>query len=128
MNRRKRLTFWHANKDDDRLVRSVISGKKTATATPASEYYDSYGEYGDGGLEVDDVVEVYDPKQVLRCLIKITDVHLIKFGAIPERVWKGETFSSAEEFRECHRRCNPDVEFHGDYEYMITHFELVEVI
>ena len=33
MKRRKRLTFWSANEDDDSLVRNVIAGKKTATAS-----------------------------------------------------------------------------------------------
>jgi len=128
MKRRKRLTFWSANEDDDSLVRNVIAGKKTATATIASEYNNSYGEYGDGGLVVDDIVEVYDPKKNLRCLIKVTDVHPIKFGDIPERVWRGETFNSAQEFRECHIRCLPEYDLHDDFEFMIMHFELIEVI
>lgn len=128
MNRRKRLTFWSANEDDDSLVRTVISGRKTATAAVASEYNLPYGEYGDGGYEVGDVVEVYDPKQRLRCLIEIVDVHPIKFGDVPEKVWRGETFSSADEFRECHVRCMPDYELHDDFEFMIVHFRLIEVL
>lgn len=31
MNRRKRLTFWGANDDDDSLPRAVIAGEKTVT-------------------------------------------------------------------------------------------------
>ena len=128
MNRRKRLTFWSANEDDDSLVRTVISGRKTATAAVAIEYNLPYGEYGDGGYEVGDIVDVYAPKQRLRCLIEIVDVHPIKFGDVPEKVWRGETFSSADEFRECHVRCMPDYELHDEFEFMIVHFRLIEVL
>lgn len=126
MNRRKRLTFWSANEDDDSLVRNVIAGKKTATEGVASEYHIPYGEYGDGGYEVGDIVEVYDPKQRLRSLIEIKKVYPIKFGHIPERVWREETFSSEKEFKECHIKCMPDYDLHDDFEFMIIHFGLVE--
>lgn len=126
MNRRKRLTFWGAHEDDDSLVRNVIAGKKTATAAVASEYNDSYGEYGDGGYEVGDVVEVYDPKRRLRCLIKITEVYPIRFESIPERVWREEAFNSEEEFKECHIKCMPGYDLQDDFEFMIIHFRLVE--
>jgi len=128
MNRRKRLTFWSANDDDDSLVRNVIAGKKTATAAVASEYHVAYGDFGDGGYEVDDIVEVYDPKRRLRCLIRITDVHPMKFGHIPEKVWAGEGFNSADEFRECHVRCMPQHDLHDEFEFMIVHFRFIEEI
>ena len=32
MNRRKRLTFWGANENDDSLPQSVMDGRKTVTA------------------------------------------------------------------------------------------------
>src|SRR5215217_8268677 len=99
MNRRKRLTFWGKDEDDDSLARNVIAGRKTATASVASEYGTPYSDYGDSGYVVGDVVEVYDPSKRLRCLIKITDVYPIKFSSIPEKVWRGEDFKSEEEFR-----------------------------
>lgn len=128
MKRRKRLTFWSANEHDDSLVRNVISGRKTATAEALSQYYQPYGEFGDGGYEIGDFVEVYDPKHKLRCLIEILDVHTIKFGNIPERVWRGEGFSSDEEFRSCHIRCMQEHKLHDDFEFMIVHFKLVEEV
>jgi len=39
--------------------------------------------------------------------MRATKGYTIEFGNVPEEVWRGETFSSAEEFRECHLRCLP---------------------
>ena len=128
MNRRKRLTFWGANESDDSLPRKVIAGQKTVTSEALADYHKPYGEFGDGGYEIGDIVEVYDLKGNLRCLIRVTDVFPIKFGAIPERVWRGEGFSSAEEYRKCHIRCMPDRELHDEFELMTLHFELVNEI
>jgi uncharacterized protein YhfF len=128
MNRRKRLTFWGKDENDDSLARNVIAGRKTATASVASEYGKPYSDYGDGGYVPGDIVEVYDPKKRLRCLIKITDVYPVKFGRIPEKVWRGEDFKSGEEFREVHIRCMPNYRLHDDFEFMIVEFQLHEVI
>lgn len=128
MNRKKRLTFWGADENDDSLPSAVMAGRKTVTADTVEAYGKPYGEYGDGGYVPGDVIEVYDLKQRLRCLIKATKVYAIKFGDIPEEVWRGETFSSADEFRACHIRCMPDHELHDDFEFMTLHFELVEII
>ena len=128
MTRRKRLTFWGADENDDSLPRSVIEGRKTVTADALEDYYKPYGENGDGSYGPGDIIEVYDLKQRLRCIIKATKVYVIKFGHIPEEVWRGETFSSAQEFRDCHIRCMPQYTLHNDFELVTLHFELVEVI
>jgi uncharacterized protein YhfF len=126
MNRRKRLTFWRADENDGSLPRAVMDGRKTVTADTVAEYYKPYGEYGDGSYAPGDIIEVYDLKQRLRCIIKATKV--IKFGNIPEEVWRGETFSCAEEFQEVHIRCMPHVDLHDHFELVTLHFELVEVV
>lgn len=128
MNKRKHLTFWSADENDDSLVRSVIEGRKTVTADTVEDYYNGYGELGEGGYEPGDLIEVYDPKRRLRCIIKATKVYRIRFGDIPEEVWRGETFSSAQEFRDCHIRCMPNVRLHDDFELVTLHFELQQVI
>lgn len=128
MDRKKRLTFWSADENDDSLVRSVIEGRKTVTADTVDEYYQPYGEYGDGSYEPGDLIEVYDPKQRLRCIIRATKVYRIEFGNVPEEVWRGETLASAEEFRQVHFRCLPHLELHDRFEFVTLHFELVEVI
>jgi uncharacterized protein YhfF len=128
MSKRKRLTFWGADENDDSLPLSVIEGHKTVTADTVDDYYKPYGEYGDGSYAVGDIIEVYDLKKTLRCLIEATKVYNIKFGHIPEEVWRGETFASAEEFRECHIRCMPQYDLHDDFEFVTLHFRLLEVM
>ena len=108
VGRRKRLTFWGADENDDSLVRSVMAGHKTVTADTVDDYYKPYGEYGDGSYAPGDLIEVYDGRQRLRCIIEATRVYVIRFGAIPEEVWRGETFASADEFREVHVRCRSE--------------------
>jgi len=128
MNRLKRLTFWGADENDDSLPRAVIAGRKTVTADTVDDYYKPYGEYGDGSYAAGDLIEVYDLKQRLRCLIRATKVQHIRFGEIPEDVWRGEGFASAREFQEVHVRCLPQYELHEDFEFVTLHFELAEVV
>ena len=127
MDKRKRLTFRGANEDDDSLVRDVVAGRKTVTADTVEDYYRPYGEYGDGSYAVGDVIRVYDLRQRLRCLIRATKVQKIRFGDIPEEVWRGEGFASPHEFREVHIRCLPQHVLHDDVEFIAMHFELVAV-
>lgn len=128
MNRLKRLTFWGADEDDDSLPCAVIAGRKTVTADTVEDYYTPYGEYGDGSYQAGDLIEVYDLRQRLRCIIRATRVEIIEFGSIPEAVWRGETFASAEEFREVHRQCLPHLDLHDRFEMVALHFELVDII
>ena len=128
MTRRKRLTFWGADQDDDSLPRSVIEGRKTVTADTTASFYTPYGEYGDGSYAPGDLIDVYDLKQRLRCVIRATKVYTIEFGNVPEEVWRGEAFESAEEFRECHIRCLPHLDLHEHFELVTLHFELVEIV
>jgi uncharacterized protein YhfF len=126
--RLKRLTFWGADDDDDSLPRAVIAGRKTVTADTVLDYYRPYGEYGDGSYAAGDLIEVYDLKQRLRCRIRATRVEHIRFGDVPEAVWRGEGFASAREFQEVHVRCLPHYVLHDDFEFVTLHFELVDVM
>jgi uncharacterized protein YhfF len=128
MTRIKRLTFWGADDDDDSLVRAVIAGHKTVTADVVADYYAGYGELGDGAYAAGDLIEVFDLRRRPRCLIRATEVEIIRFGHIPEPVWRGEGFSSAREFQEVHLRCLPQYDLHEDFEFVALHFELVDVI
>jgi len=125
---RKRLTFWGANEDDDSLPRAVIAGRKTATSDLAGSYYAGYGDLGEGGYAEGDLIEVYDLRRQLRCLIRATGVERFRFGAVPEAVWRGETFSGADEFRQVHIDCMPEHALHDDTEFVALHFELVEIV
>jgi uncharacterized protein YhfF len=126
--RRKRLTFWSAHMHDDSLVRAVIAGRKTVTADTVDAYYQPYGEFGDGSYAQGDEIDVYDAQQRLRCIIRATRVERIRFGHIPEAVWRGETFESADEFRQVHIACLPHLDLHDDFEFVTLHFTLVEVV
>ncbi|MBA4094468.1 MAG: hypothetical protein C0489_10315 [Candidatus Accumulibacter sp.] len=103
----------------------MIAGRKTVTADTVEAYYAGYGELGDGGYEAGDLIDVYDLKGRLRCTIRATEVRVIRFGAIPEDVWRGETFTSAQEFRDVHIRCLPHLHLHDDVEFVTLHFALV---
>lgn len=127
MNPRKKLTFWGTHEDDDSLVLNVIAGRKTVTADTVEDYYKGYGELGDGGYAAGDLIDVYDLRGRPRCTIRATEVRIIRFGDIPEDVWRGETFSSADEFREVHIRCLPHLDLHDDFEFVTLHFELLDV-
>lgn len=128
MERRKRTQFWGQDDNDDSLVIEILEGKKTATVCKADEHDLSFGEYDDGGMEVGDLVDVFDLRGTHRCVIRVTEVYLVTFGDIPEKLWRGEVCTSAEHFREAHRFCWPDYDLTPDFEMMATHFELVEVI
>ncbi|MEE8567990.1 MAG: ASCH domain-containing protein [Anaerolineales bacterium] len=128
MKRRKRIQFWGEDENDDSLVREIIRREKTATVCKADKYNLPDGEYDDGGFQVGELVEVYDLKQRLRCIVRITEVYNVQFGDIPEKLWRGEACSSAEHFRKAHRHCWPDYDLTPDFEMTATHFELVEVV
>lgn len=86
-----------------------------------------WGANEDGGsYEAGDIIEVYDLRQRLRCLIRATRVQTIRFGNIPEEVWRGEGFASAREFQDVHIACLPQYALHEDFEFVTLHFELVE--
>lgn len=126
MNVRKRLTFWSADTDDDSLVRAVLAGRKTVTADLVDDYYRGYGELGEGGYAAGDLIDILDPRGRRRGTIRATKVEVIRFGAIPEAVWRGEGFDSARAFQECHVACMPQYDLHDDVEFVALYFELVE--
>lgn len=126
MNRNRRMQFWGRDENDDSLVVEIEKGEKTATVCRADEYHLSEGEYDDGGWEVGDLVDVFDLKKKLRCRIRVTEVYKVRFGDIPEKLWRGEACRSAEHFQQAHRECWPHYNLHDDFELMATHFTLVE--
>lgn len=126
--RRKKLTFWGAHALDDSLVLDVIAGRKTVTADTVEDYYRGYGELGDGGYAAGDLIDVFDLQGRHRCVIRAGKVGRIRFGDIPEEVWRGEAFESAEAFRACHRQALAHLDLHDDFELVTLHFVLVEVI
>jgi uncharacterized protein YhfF len=107
----------------DRLVAQIIAGKKTASVSGLGEFETAEDEYN-SALVVGDYYHVYDSALKVRCTIRIVAMELCRWDNIPERLWRGETNISADEFREDHRDYfeNPP----DDFEFVAYYFELVE--
>jgi len=125
---RLRMQFWGKDENDDSLVTEILDGKKTATVCKADEYYESEGEYDDGGWEIGDLVEVYDLRKRLRCRIRITEIYPVVFGNIPDKLWKGEACRSARHFQDAHRACWPEYNLDDEIKLMATHFVLEDIV
>ncbi len=85
----------------DTLVQQIIEGKKTASVVALGEVDISDGDYDDP-LVVGEYYNVYDSSLVARTTIRIVGMELCRWEHIPERLWRGEANTSAEEFRQDH--------------------------
>ncbi|HOP06072.1 MAG TPA: ASCH domain-containing protein [candidate division Zixibacteria bacterium] len=112
----KRMTFVA-----DRLVDQIIEGRKTASVCPLGEVDLKEGDYDDA-LVVGDYYDVYDSERRPRCTIRIIGMELCRWDNIPERLYRGETNSTADEFREDHREFFGEVS--DDFEFVAYYFEL----
>jgi uncharacterized protein YhfF len=116
--KKKRIQFV-----SDRLVEQIIQGRKTASVARLGEVDKDQGEY-DNALVVGEYYDVYDSAMVNRCTIRIVGMELCRWDEIPERLWRGETNTNADEFREDHWDYfdNPA----DDFEFVAYYFELVK--
>jgi uncharacterized protein YhfF len=115
---------WHRRIQfvSDALVQQIVEGRKTASVMPLGEVDVTDGDYDDP-LVVGEIYDVYDSALAVRAAIRITAMELCRWDAIPERLWRGETNSSAGEFRADHVDYfdNPN----PDFEFVAYYFELV---
>lgn len=110
------------------LVEQIVDGRKTATAWPieAALGVDAYNT----PIHVGYVYTVYDPETTPRCRIRITQVELVRWGDIPERLWHEDPAITGEVSLEAF------VEDHLDYfeqpddafEFLAIYFELIETL
>ena len=107
----------------DELVQQIVEGRKTASVAKLGEVDKADGDYDDP-LAVGEYYKVFDSKLVARCTIRVTAMELCRWDSIPERLWRGETNTSAQEFREDHRDYLGDPA--DDFEFVAYYFELVE--
>ena len=107
----------------DALVQQIVDGKKTASVVEIDEVDVKEDEYNDV-LIVGRKYDVYDSKLVNRATIQIIGMELCRWDDIPERLWRGETNESANEFREDHVDYfdNPS----DDFEFIAYYFKLVK--
>ncbi len=105
----------------DSLVQQIIEGRKTSSVVEVDEVDVKEDEYNDA-LVVGRLYDVYDSALVPRATIRIIAVELCRWDDIPERLWRGETNASADEFRADH------VDYFGnpgnDFEFVAYYFEL----
>jgi len=105
----------------DALVQQIAEGRKTASVVALDEVNVAEDEYNDA-LVVGRYYDVYDSKLERRATIRIVAMELCRWDSIPERLWRGETNSSADEFRSDHEEYFGDLS--GDFEFVAYYFEL----
>lgn len=97
--KRKRIQFG-----EDRFIEQILAERKTVTLCPAEDYEQPWGEYSDGGWQVDDEVEVYDVSGCLRGVIVVTLVQPITFGEATTTLWYEDGYNSLANFIEDYRQ------------------------
>ena len=104
----------------DTLVQQIVDDQKTASVVSVGEVDIKDGEYDDP-LVVGEFYDVYDSSLVVRATIRIVGMELCRWDDIPERLWRGETNKSADEFRQDHLDFfdNPGL----DFEFVAYYFE-----
>jgi len=95
-HKNKRIQFV-----SDALVEQIASGSKTASVVRVGEVDKAAGEYDDP-LVVGEYYDVYDSSLVVRATIRVVGMELCRWEDIPERLWRGETNTSADQFRRDH--------------------------
>jgi uncharacterized protein YhfF len=107
----------------DALVQQVVEGRKTASVATLDGVDVAEDEYNDA-LVVGQDYDVYDSTLTPRVTVRIIAMELWRWDSVPERPWRGETNSSADEFRHDHR------EYFGrprdDFEFVAYYFEVVD--
>ena len=105
----------------DALVQQIVDGRKTASVVALDEVDVKEDEYNDA-LVVGRCYDVYDSELERRATIRIVAMELCRWDSIPERLWRGETNSSADEFRSDHEEYFGNT---GDgFEFVAYYFEL----
>lgn len=109
----------------DRLVEQILEGQKTASVAALGEVEFAEDEYN-SALVCGDYYHVMDSRRDVRCTIRIVAMELCRWDDISERLWRGETNDSAQEFRDDHVDYFGDGDpLPGDFEFIAYYFELV---
>jgi uncharacterized protein YhfF len=106
----------------DDLIKQIIEQKKTASVANLKNLYHDEDEYNHA-LVVGEFYDVYDCKLVKKCTIRIIGIELCLWNNIPERLWRGETNKSADEFREDHEEYFDYPS--ADFEFAAYYFQLI---
>jgi len=99
--RRKSVFGWKGDRGlGERLIRQILKGEKTATACPKSLY--SPSEIEELYESVGHRVTVIDKTGRPRCAILQTEVFETRFGTPHGKLFRGEGFTTSEEFKQTH--------------------------
>jgi uncharacterized protein YhfF len=115
---RKRIQFV-----SDRLVEQILEGRKTASVAELGALELPEDEYN-SALVCGELYDVYDSHLVPRCTIRIVAMEVCRWDRLPERLWRGETNESADEFRADHVDYFDDPK--DDFEFVAYYFERVD--
>ena len=105
----------------DNLVEQIVAGEKTASVVALDEVDLDEDEYNHA-LVVGRFYDVYDLGLTNRCTVRVTGMELCRWDAIPERLWRGETNGSADDFRSDHNDYFDDPA--DVFEFVAYYFEL----
>jgi len=105
----------------DALVQQIVEGRKTASVVALDEVDIKEDRYNDA-LVMGRLYDVYNSKLEPQATIRITAMEVCRWDSIPERLWRGETNSSSDEFRSEHEEYfgSPD----DDFEFVAYYFEV----
>ncbi len=105
----------------DTLVDQIVQGGKTASVIAVGEVDVAEDEYNDA-LVVGRYYDVYDSGLERRATIRIVAMELCRWDSIPERLWRGEANTNADEFRSDHEEYFGDPG--DDLEFVAYYFEV----
>lgn len=107
----------------DFLADQIVDGRKTASVATLDEAFVDENPFNQA-LQVGTYYDVYTQDFRRKCIIRIVAMELCRWAHIPERLWRGETNNSADEFRADH------IDYFGnpndDYEFIAYYFERIE--
>ncbi|MDJ0607767.1 MAG: hypothetical protein QNJ67_02230 [Kiloniellales bacterium] len=107
------------------LIDQIVDGSKTASVRRIewSEGIDAFNT----PLHVGAVYRVYDRDRRPRCRLRLTGIELVRWGAIPERLWREDPAASGEVSLAAFRADHDDFFDRPDdnFEFLALYFHLV---
>ncbi len=113
---------------DDRLIEQIVDGRKTATVRHLSDSaeLDDYNT----ALDVGAIYQIYDGERQVRATVRLTAVALVRWGDLPEDLWRRDPAATGEVSEAAFRSDHFD--YFGrpsdDYEFLAVYFDQVPMV
>lgn len=109
---------------DERLIAQILAGIKRATVRPLT-WHEGLDRWNTP-LRVGAIYRVVDGEARTRAWVRVTEVALVRWDAIPERLWRADPGAEGEASRAAFRRDHRDFfeEPGDDYEFLAIYFTL----